>query len=292
MKFNWSILVWILAVLTGVMAKAPQGWRGIVPLHSTRADVERLVGTAEKPGPVSIYKTPNESIYVEYATDRCKGGVPGWNVTAGTVLQLTVTSKNEQYLSDLRLDLRQYTKSYDDAMNTYYTNVTEGIKYAVSSNGTVESVSYIPSARDGNLRCRGFPAYDGEKNEYQRMFDSYGGLSWEDEKAHLDNFAIALQHDPDSIGYILVYAGRRACVGEAKERALRAKEYVVETRGIQASRIKWIDGGYREKLTTILQPVPRGAPEFAASPTIKPSEVQTIKNCIPKTSKRKRRGGS
>jgi|GEM_PF-4341774 len=27
-------------------------------------------------------------------------------------------------------------------------------------------------------------------------FDSYGAISWEDEKAHLDNFAIALQHDP------------------------------------------------------------------------------------------------
>jgi hypothetical protein len=290
MKFNWSILIWILAVVTGVMAKAPQGWRGIVPLHSTRADVERLVGTAEKPGPVSIYKTPNESIYVEYATDRCKGGVPGWNVTAGTVLQLTVTSKNEQYLSDLRLDLRQYTKSYDDAMNTYYTNVTEGIKYEVEPNGTVNSVSYIPSATDGNLRCRGFPPYNGEVTNNQRMFDSYGDLSWEDEKAHLDNFAIQLHHDPDSIGYIIVYAGRRACVGEAKDRAMRAKKYVVETRGIQASRIKWIDGGYREELTVILQPVPRRAPELTASPTLKPSEVQIIRNCKPKASKPRKRG--
>lgn len=41
-------------------------------------------------------------------------------------------------------------------------------------------------------------------------FDSYGDISWEDEKAHLDNFAIALQRDPNTIGYIIVYAGRRA----------------------------------------------------------------------------------
>ena len=54
-------------------------------------------------------------------------------------------------------------------------------------------------------------------------FDSYGAITWELEKAHLDNFAIALQQDPDSIGYIFVYAGRRACVDEAKDRALRAK---------------------------------------------------------------------
>ena len=121
-------------------------------------------------------------------------------------------------------------------------------------------------------------------------FDTYGGISWEVEKLHLDNFAIQLQHDSDSIGYIIVYAGRRACVDEAKDRALRAKKYVVETRGIQASRIKWIDGGYREELTVVLQPAPRGAPELTASPTLKPSEVRIIKNCKPKRPKSRKRG--
>jgi hypothetical protein len=121
-------------------------------------------------------------------------------------------------------------------------------------------------------------------------FDSYGAITWELEKAHLDNFAIALQHDPDLSGYIIVYAGRRACVGEAKKRALRAKKYVVETRGIQESRIKWIDGGYREEPVVILQPAPRGAPGLTASPTLKPSEVRITKNCKPKASKPRKRG--
>jgi len=121
-------------------------------------------------------------------------------------------------------------------------------------------------------------------------FDSYGAISWDLEKLRLDNFAIQLQHDSNSIGYIIVYAGRRACVGEAKDRALRAKKYLVETRRIQANRIKWIDGGYREELTTILQPVPPGAPEFTASPTLKRSEVQIIKNCKPKNPKPRKRG--
>lgn len=103
-------------------------------------------------------------------------------------------------------------------------------------------------------------------------FDSYGDISWEEEKAHLDNFAIALQHDPKLIGYIIVYAGQRACVGEAEDRARRAKKYLVETRGVQESRVKWIDGGYREKPTVILQPVPPDAAELTASPTVKPTD--------------------
>ena|SRR5688572_11304221 len=114
-----------------------------------------------------------------------------------------------------------------------------------------------------------------------QWFDSYGNISWEDEKAHLDNFAIALQQDPNLIGYIMVYAGRSACVGKARDRALRAKMYLVETRGISQPRIKWLDGGYREELTVILQPLPSGVPELTASPTLKPSEVRIIKNCKP-----------
>src|SRR5215208_613103 len=121
-------------------------------------------------------------------------------------------------------------------------------------------------------------------------FDSYGAISWENERARLDNFAIALKHDPDSIGYIIVYAGHRACVDEAKDRALRAKKYVVETHGIQTSRIKWIDGGYREDLTTILQPALDRAPELTASPTLNPSKVKIIKNCKPKNPKPRKRG--
>lgn len=123
-----------------------------------------------------------------------------------------------------------------------------------------------------------------------QWFDSYGNLTWNDEKAHLDNFAIALQHDPNLIGYIIVYAGRRACLGEAKDRALRAKKYMIAVRAIPENRLKWIDGGYQEDLTVILQPLPPGAPELTASPTLKPSEVRIIKNCRAKSPKHRRNG--
>jgi hypothetical protein len=119
-------------------------------------------------------------------------------------------------------------------------------------------------------------------------FDAYGNVSWEDEKAHLDNFALALQRDLNLTGYIVVYAGRRACLGEAKYRALRAMKYVVKTHNIRENRIRWIDGGYQEELRVILQPLEPDAPEFIASPTLNPSEV-IIKNCKPKSTKLRKR---
>ncbi|MDQ3256431.1 MAG: hypothetical protein M3R15_21500 [Acidobacteriota bacterium] len=56
-----------------------------------------------------------------------------------------------------------------------------------------------------------------------RKFDEYRGIPIGDEKARLDNFYHELRRDPNTIGYIIVYAGRRARLGIAKTRAVRAK---------------------------------------------------------------------
>ena len=108
-------------------------------------------------------------------------------------------------------------------------------------------------------------------------YDSYGNISWELEKAHLDNFVLFLEHEPDTIGYIVAYAGRKSCRGEAKDRAIRAKQYVT-SRGVKSSRVKWIDGGYREDSTIVLQPAALGLlPPIA--PTLKRNQVLIIKRC-------------
>jgi hypothetical protein len=49
-------------------------------------------------------------------------------------------------------------------------------------------------------------------------FDQYGAISWEDEKARLDNFAIHLQNDEKLIGYVLVFDAVGGCPGEAQAR--------------------------------------------------------------------------
>jgi hypothetical protein len=90
------------------------------------------------------------------------------------------------------------------------------------------------------------------------LFDRYGALRWEDEKARLDNFAIALQQDENLVGYILVFDSLGGCAGEAQARAIRAKRYIVEHRGVSWNRVIWRREGYTDGISTILQPVPRG----------------------------------
>lgn len=107
-------------------------------------------------------------------------------------------------------------------------------------------------------------------------FDEYGDIQLEDEMARLDNFSIQLQNAPTAQGYIIVYGGRVGRAGEAQRRAERAKNYVVNERGIEAARVITIDGGYREELTFVFWLAPSGAEPPAASPTVDPSEVQIV----------------
>ncbi|MDQ2921342.1 MAG: hypothetical protein M3R52_07010, partial [Acidobacteriota bacterium] len=53
--------------------------------------------------------------------------------------------------------------------------------------------------------------------------------------------------------------------GEAQARADRAKDYLVNTRGIDAGRLTTVDGGCRSDLAVELWVVPTGATPPAAS---------------------------
>ncbi|MBC7932480.1 MAG: PKD domain-containing protein [Rubrivivax sp.] len=119
-----------------------------------------------------------------------------------------------------------------------------------------------------------------------RKVDEYGNIRFNDEKARLDNYAIELQNDPTAQGNLICYGGRRGRAGEAQRRCDRAKDYLVTTRGIDASRIITTDGGFKEELNVELWIVPSGATPPPASPSVDPSEVQAA----PAPRGRRRRG--
>jgi hypothetical protein len=97
-----------------------------------------------------------------------------------------------------------------------------------------------------------------------------------------------LRNDADARGYIIVYAGRRARIGEAKVRADRAKRYLIEAQGVKAERIITVDGGYRERPTVDLYLVPRNARTVPIpTPTVDSNEVETIKGSSIRNTKRR-----
>ena len=121
-------------------------------------------------------------------------------------------------------------------------------------------------------------------NPPARKFDEYGDIRFNDEKARLDNYAIELQNAPGSTGTIVVFGN---CAGAGQARGDRAKDYLVNTRGIDAARLTVVDGGCREELVVELWIVPTGA----AAPT--PTNTATVDpcpECKKKATPRRRRG--
>jgi len=116
-----------------------------------------------------------------------------------------------------------------------------------------------------------------------RKFDEYGNIRFNDEKARLDNFAIQLQNEPAAQGYIIGYG---SCDAEGQTRANRAKDYLVNTRGIDAGRLVVVDGGCMPELKVELWIVPSGATPPAASTD---GAVSPCPDCKKKPTRR--RGG-
>lgn len=148
-------LLAILGFLIFVQQPSPtQGWRGIVPLYSTRADVERLFGQSESQCKC-IYYLEDVNLFFLYSSGRCKtGGSGGWDVPADTVIWFTVMIE-PMPLAELTIDISKSTKREDGHVEGVvdYVNETDGLLIEVNQ-GMVRAFTYFPAARDEHLRCK------------------------------------------------------------------------------------------------------------------------------------------
>lgn len=110
-----------------------------------------------------------------------------------------------------------------------------------------------------NMPCPASCAVSIPINPQPRKFDEYYDIARNDEKARLDNYAIQLQAEPGSEGYVIVYPARKASSNQAQERAQRITDYLVNTRGIDSHRFAVTMGPAREDWLFELWIVPQGA---------------------------------
>jgi hypothetical protein len=147
---------------------------------------------------------------------------------------------------------------------------TTGVK-GQSSTATVSLGGYDPKCQPRQSSTTGIKP----KPRPPRKFDEYGALSVSDRNSHLDNYAIQLQSEPGARGYVIAYGGRKSRPGAASSLMNMSKTYLVDTRGIEASRIVTVDGGYREVATTELWIVPEeGSALPQPTPTVDPSDIK------------------
>jgi hypothetical protein len=107
-----------------------------------------------------------------------------------------------------------------------------------------------------------------------RKFDEFPNLAFDDQKARLDNLAIQMQNEPNAQGYIIVYAGRNSRPGTADRLGARARDYLVQQRGLDPSRFTVVNGGYRDSDYFELWIVPQGAQPPQPTPSVQPGDVR------------------
>ena len=149
-------LLSIVACTLLAAALSPQppgkGWRGIEPLRSTRADVERLLGRPETEAG-GVYATAAERVSVSYSHRPCDYG---WQVAPDTVISFFVYPKQPPKLADLKLDEKKYEMRKDLHLAVhYYLDPEAGINYTVdSTTGLVTGVEYYPPLKSKAPRCQ------------------------------------------------------------------------------------------------------------------------------------------
>jgi hypothetical protein len=119
-------------------------------------------------------------------------------------------------------------------------------------------------------------------------FDEYGDIKFEDEKARLDNLAIAITRaDKSYFANLFAYAGRRTYRNEASERLARAKNYLVKVRGIDPNRIITTDLGHDDEFRMVLQILPGGMSPLNSGTIQLPLDQLDFSKPRPRQSKRR-----
>lgn len=203
-----------------------------------------------------------------------KANCPVTNVTCP---DLVYTTDKLQFSADVRGGDSNVTPTYNWSVSAGAIESGQGtsiIQVTVKELSDGESVTATVELGGFSREC-GYGSTAAsctssvKKRAEARKLDEYGKLTLKERNERLDKFAIELQMDPTSQGYIIAYGGRASRAGDAQKTASATKNYLVNKRGVDASRIVTVDGGYREQPAVELWLVPSRAELPKPTPTVK-----------------------
>jgi hypothetical protein len=292
MRVKLSVSLALLGCMVMFFPRAAnaKAWRGIVPLHSTRADVERLLGPSNIED--SGYDIDGVRVLLNYTSQGCQEGLPGgWNVPANTVVSISVSSAEELLLDDVLMSGKNYDQIYavHAPQLVDYVDVQEGVRYSSIEGSVLTTIYFGTEADDKKFRCGEYkyaaPVPTGAKNKFEQVpFDSYGKIPFDDAQARLDTFANQLKHmnegTPHYRGVIIVYAGRSAHTAEAATLAACSKNYLVSVLRLDPENITATDGGYRDESRVELYIMPTDAYPPMLMPTVSPKKVEILPGLV------------
>lgn len=155
-RLKRAFLTLALVVASAFCAQAKE-WRGIVPLHSTRIDVERLLGKPSVDRSRTIfYEIAGETVSFDFSEGRCTES-NDCDVPRDTVIAIWVTPRRPKLkFGDLKLDVKSFKKIQDDHVLyiVHYIDQENGVRYEVDeSDGTISLIHYFQARKDKYLGC-------------------------------------------------------------------------------------------------------------------------------------------
>jgi len=155
MQTNRKTALVICVTLVCWSSVSGQDWTKITPLKSTRPEVEKDLGTAEKSFGV-IYELEQGNLFIEYSSGPCRPDRRGgWNVAENIVISLHFSPKVKQRVEELQIDRKKFRKVLDrhsGGYGYYLINNRDGIMYEVQQ-GEVGYVEYYPPSKYDHLQC-------------------------------------------------------------------------------------------------------------------------------------------
>jgi len=236
----------VISVLANsVVAK---DWRGIVPLKSTLADVERLLGPTPAAG---YYNLADEIVAFKFQTQPCDSFGFRWNVPPGTVTEIAIIPKGIHRKHEYQL--AGDSKVDDNGFGfVYYWDNNAGLMVETYKE-IVTLVDYYPKSSEEPLRC---PRIETCCVDFTK-FDEYGDIKFGDVKARVDNFLFQI-NALSGRGTIEVVGPSPKIRAQLMKRAARAKDYLVKRRGLEPQRLLILDGGFEATPYTRLSVYPIG----------------------------------
>jgi hypothetical protein len=149
MTFIRNAIISLCCVLLLPALSRAEPWRGIVPLHSTRSDVERLLGKpSEATEKLLTYRFESETVFILLITEDTPG-IDTRVFRPGVVKEIQVMTKHTLRLADLGLDEKRviFIKGSRPEFTGFSGYVDEEAGLIVKMSG-VPTVFYFASAKD------------------------------------------------------------------------------------------------------------------------------------------------
>lgn len=276
--FYLTVLIFISVICSYSQSNS---WNGIRPLHSNRADVEKLLG---KPDITEngYARYEKQGVAFEYIKKRCQEGwdtAAGWDVLVSTILKIYIYQKRDDFGKLPEVDKDLTTKNFVRMPYSYepitWINPKEGVEIVVGDDYAAKV--YIPREADNNLRCNGYAPfaptrYSEPHNFNLKLYDPKRD-SREVFSELIANFEILLYEvrkdtNKKARGYVLLYFDNELSLTQYRRIIIRVENILKRRHSLLPNEITFVEAGLREYNEAQPFLIPEGANIPAPHPTL------------------------